>query len=117
MPFLHRASIPAVSVDQAFAAVQAPSDTALVDVRGVDEWAAGHAPVAHHVPLNQLGASSLPRATTLYVVCRSGNRSARAVEVLQRAGYNAHNVVGGMQAWARAGHPVVRDDGRAGMVV
>lgn len=107
-------SVPAVSVDQA---ASRPTVVALVDVRGADEWAAGHAADAMHVALDRLHPDALPQTTTLYVVCRSGNRSARAVEALRRAGYDAHNVTGGMNAWAAAGHPVVRGDGHPGVVI
>ncbi|ACZ30490.1 UBA/THIF-type NAD/FAD binding protein [Xylanimonas cellulosilytica DSM 15894] len=43
---------------------------------------------------------------TVYVVCRSGVRSARAASVLRAAGVDARDVVGGLDAWAReVGHP------------
>jgi rhodanese-related sulfurtransferase len=41
------------------------------------------------------------------VICRSGARSARAVEALNGAGRTTVNVGGGMLAWLDAGHPVV----------
>ncbi|MBK9178551.1 MAG: rhodanese-like domain-containing protein [Acidimicrobiales bacterium] len=90
----------------------------LVDVREPDEWHAGHAPGAVHVPLGQLGQrlGELPADTRLVMVCRSGNRSGRATDALVKHGYDAVNLVGGMQAWARAGLPVVTDDGGAGRV-
>lgn len=88
----------------------------LLDVRELDEWAAGHAPDAVHLPLGQVHPDALPAATTLLVICRSGGRSGKAVEVLQKAGYRARNVAGGMQAWAAAGLPIVRADGEPGTV-
>lgn len=78
----------------------------LLDVREADEWRSGHAPGAVHVPLGQLDPARLPEADTVYVICRSGNRSAMATQVLLAAGVDAHNVAGGMGAWARAGLPV-----------
>jgi rhodanese-related sulfurtransferase len=89
----------------------------LLDVREDDEWAAGHAPDAVHVALGRLRPDALPSARQLLLICRSGGRSAQATEVLRRAGYDAINVAGGMTAWAAAGLPVVRTDGRDGMVV
>jgi rhodanese-related sulfurtransferase len=44
----------------------------------------------------------------VYCICRSGNRSARVVDVLTAAGIDARNVAGGMQAWVAAGLPVAR---------
>jgi rhodanese-related sulfurtransferase len=40
-----------------------------------------------------------------------------AVRALRRAGYDAHNVIGGIGAWADAGHDVVRDGGGPGAVI
>jgi rhodanese-related sulfurtransferase len=106
--------IPTVTVDEA---ASPPEGVVLLDVRNDDEWAAGHAPGATHLPLGQLHPDALPDAPTLYVICRSGNRSGRAVEALTQAGYDAHNVTGGMGAWATAGHAIVRSDGSPGEVI
>lgn len=91
--------------------------TVLVDVREPDEWAAGHAPHAVHVPLAEVEAAAARLAgKEVLAVCRSGGRSARAAETLARAGIEVRNVAGGMAAWAAAGLPVVRDDGTPGAV-
>lgn len=89
----------------------------LLDVRETDEWAAGHAPGAVHVPLSEVSAAA-PRFADAEVlaVCRSGNRSAKATEALAAAGVRVRNVAGGMAAWMAAGLPVVRDDGSPGAV-
>lgn len=89
----------------------------LLDVREPAEWAAGHAPGAVHVPLDDVSAAA-PRFADAEVlaVCRSGNRSAKAAEALVAAGVKARNVAGGMTAWTAAGLPVVRDDGSPGAV-
>lgn len=89
-----------------------PAGYALLDVREADEWAAGHAPDAVHVPMGELPAriDDLPEGE-LVVVCRSGGRSARAVAWLNQAGFDAYNLQGGMKDWAAAGLPVVTDDG------
>lgn len=90
----------------------------LVDVRRAYEWDAGHAPAALHIPLDQLPGrhDELKGAQQVVMVCRSGSRSARATQWLRQQGYEAVNLDGGMQAWARAGGSVVRDDGSAGRV-
>ena len=100
-------------------AITTQADLRVVDVREDDEWAAGHAPGALHIPLDQLAArlGELDPTQALAVVCRSGNRSSRAVAVLTAAGLTAHNVDGGMTAWAAAGRPVTTDDGRPGRVI
>lgn len=89
----------------------------LLDVREPDEWSAGHAPDAVHVPLAEVEARALRFAgREVLAVCRSGGRSAKAAETLARAGIEVRNVAGGMTSWAEAGLPVVRDDGAPGAV-
>jgi rhodanese-related sulfurtransferase len=90
----------------------------LLDVREPEEWDAGHAPGARHIPLGQLPdrMGELESSGALVVVCRSGHRSALATEWLAAAGFDAANLVGGMQEWAHAGMPVETDDGSPGRV-
>jgi rhodanese-related sulfurtransferase len=88
----------------------------LLDVRELDEWAAGHAPGAVHVPLGQLDPATLPRDRVVVAICRSGNRSGTAARWLAAAGIDVRNLAGGMKAWAADGHPVRRDDGQPGTV-
>jgi len=102
------------NVDPARAKQLTESGATLLDVREDHEWKSGHAPGAVHVPLGQLDPASFPTDLTIIAVCRSGNRSSKAAEVLTSAGRDVVNLEGGMQAWARAGLPVVRDDGREG---
>jgi rhodanese-related sulfurtransferase len=96
-------------------------DTAfLLDVREPDEWTAGHAPDARHVPLGTLDAryaDELPTDRPIVAICRVGGRSQRAAATLRQAGYDVANLAGGMIAWAEAGKPVVTDDGATGTVV
>ena len=90
-----------------------PADAPLLDVREADEWAAGHAPTAQHLPMSELTArmGELPDDEPLYVICHSGGRSARVVAYLAGQGYPAVNVDGGMRAWSAQGRPVVADSG------
>jgi rhodanese-related sulfurtransferase len=94
-------------------AASVPDGAWLLDVREDDEWAAGHAPGATHIPLGDLGtrATEVPRDTTIYVICRSGGRSARATLALVGSGWDAVNVAGGMQDWAAASRPMITDSG------
>ncbi|MEU4492753.1 rhodanese-like domain-containing protein [Streptomyces sp. NBC_01410] len=92
----------------------------LLDVREPAEWQAGHAPGAVHLPLTALvtgaGLPAEAQARPVVVICRSGNRSRRAAELLQAHGVEAVDVMGGMQDWAEAGLPVVDSRGRNGTV-
>lgn len=109
---------PAVAeVEVADAAAFHRAGAVLLDVRGRDEWLAGHAPNAVHVPVDRVaGIAARLQGRRVLAVCRSGSRSAQAVTVLREAGVDVRNVAGGMTAWEAAGLPVVRDDGTAGVV-
>ncbi len=90
-----------------------PDGAFVLDVREPDEWAAGHVPGAQHIPVGQLSARSpeIPRAAEVYVICRSGVRSARAAQALAGAGWQAFNVDDGMRGWHAAGRPMTTDSG------
>jgi rhodanese-related sulfurtransferase len=94
-------------------AASVPDDVWLLDVREDDEWAAGHAPGARHIPLGELSARAgeVPQDQLIYVICRSGARSGRAAQALAGAGWRAVNVAGGMQDWAAAGRAMTTDSG------
>ena len=63
-----------------------------------------------HIELTELAirAGEIDRERPLLVYCRSGSRSAMAVAALRPAGYDAHNLAGGMLAWREAGLPVAQ---------
>ena len=90
-----------------------PAGVYLLDVRENDEWAAGHAPDAVHIPVGALNARSaeIPQDREVYVICRSGARSAYAAHSLAGAGWQAVNVSDGMTGWAVAGRPMVSETG------
>jgi rhodanese-related sulfurtransferase len=96
-----------------------PADAPLLDVREADEWAAGHAPTAEHLPMSELAGrlGEIPDNDPLYVVCRSGNRSARVTAYLVAQGYPALNVEGGMQQWAGQGREIVADGDRTPEII
>lgn len=74
----------------------------LLDVREVSEYEGGHIEGAVNAPLSSLDANQLsyPKDEPIYVICRSGNRSAQAASQLQDAGYTEiYDVSGGMMAW------------------
>jgi rhodanese-related sulfurtransferase len=87
-----------------------PEGATLLDVREDDEWVAGHAPDAVHVPMSAFleRLDQVPDGP-LAVVCRVGGRSAQVTAYLVGQGRDAVNVTGGMLAWEAAGRPVVAD--------
>jgi rhodanese-related sulfurtransferase len=94
-------------------AAEVPADILLVDVREPDEWTAGHAPGAMHIPLGQLGAryTEIPQDGRVYLICRAGSRSNQAALALAGAGWDVVNVSDGMTGWAAAGRPMTNESG------
>jgi rhodanese-related sulfurtransferase len=82
----------------------------MIDVCEPAEYAAGHPVGARNVPLGELEAArGLPtnKAVPLVLVCQSGARSARAVGLLRKAGYEkVQSLAGGLAAWREANLPV-----------
>jgi len=103
--------VPTVTVPELPAAL--PEGVTLLDVREPDEWAAGHAPEAVHIPMGDIAGrlNDLPSDNEVYVVCRSGGRSARVTAYLNANGWDAKNVDGGMQSWRAAGRSLTSDAG------
>ena len=101
-------SFPTISVAQLKPAVD--SGAYLLDVRTPAEFAEGHIASAINLPLDEVEgrASEVPADRPVYVICRSGNRSAQASTILKKAGRDVTNVGGGMNDWIAAGYPVTR---------
>jgi rhodanese-related sulfurtransferase len=108
--------VPSLGPAQAREAVDAGA--VMIDVRTTREWNAGHAPLARHVPLDQLTQKlgRVPRSGQVVVACRSGHRSRSASRQLVSAGYDVVNLSGGLRGWERAGLPLVDSRGRPGTV-
>ncbi|GAA2080096.1 rhodanese-like domain-containing protein [Streptomyces albiaxialis] len=89
------------------------AELTLIDVRTPGEYAGGHVPGAHNIPLDRLDEAedTLRLAAArgpLALVCASGNRSLTASRTLREAGIAAASVEGGTRGWADAGHPLDR---------
>lgn len=101
-------SFPTVSVSALNSAVR--SGAYVLDVRTPAEYAEGHIAGALNLPLDTLHAraAEVPADRPVYVICRSGARSAQASALLKEAGRDPRNVGGGMNDWVAAGFPVRR---------
>ena len=78
----------------------------VIDVRQMNEIAAGTVPRAEAVPLHTLPikVNELKREEKLVFICRSGARSAQACMFLQQQGFeNVFNLRGGMIGWVQNG--------------
>ncbi|MCI3278421.1 rhodanese-like domain-containing protein [Streptomyces cylindrosporus] len=88
----------------------------VVDVRTPGEYAGGHLPGAHNIPLDRLAEAADALAAvaargSLLIVCASGARSAKGCDQLAALGTAATTLEGGTGAWTAAGHPVERSTG------
>ncbi|MDF2606542.1 MAG: sulfurtransferase [Bacillales bacterium] len=79
-----------------------PDEVVIIDVRTIEEYNSGHIPEAKLYPLQTLEAQlgELDKEKEILVICRSGNRSQSASDILINNGFkNIYNVEGGMQSW------------------
>ena len=75
----------------------------LLDVRTGSEYYADHAPMAVHIPVDELPqrASELGQTDRVLCICQAGGRSQAAAEFLVSiGGHEIYNVMGGMSAWS-----------------
>jgi rhodanese-related sulfurtransferase len=98
--------VPEIDIDEL--ARLRDSGIVLVDVREPDEFEQSRVPGATLIPLADVPerVEEIPSDQRVYVICGSGPRSARAVDYLNRQGYDTVNVAGGTKAWVEAGLPV-----------
>lgn len=73
----------------------------IIDVREVNEVAAGKIPGAVNIPLGliEFRMHELDKSKEYIMVCRSGGRSGRATQFLESQGFNVINMTGGMLSW------------------
>ena len=85
----------------------------LIDVRESYEHAAGRIAGSRLIELGALSgqADTISRDEPVVFYCRSGARSAMATEAFAQAGYDAHNMAGGLLEWDAAGWPLEPGDG------
>lgn len=85
----------------------------LIDVREQMEFAGGRIAGASSLPLGELEErhQELDHSKPIYVMCRTGRRSAEAQKRLKALGFtNVINVAGGFEAWKKEKLPFERDD-------
>ncbi|MGB3291316.1 MAG: rhodanese family protein [Burkholderiaceae bacterium] len=83
----------------------------LIDIRAANEYAREHIAAARHAPIEDL-KSAAPLDATAGVIfhCRSGNRTRVNTQTLSAcAACEAYVLDGGLDAWKKAGLPVVTD--------
>ena len=104
--------VPSITVEELKEKQDRGEEITLLDVREPHEWAISQLPGSVTIPLGALPQrfSELKRdGGDLVVYCRSGSRSAQAVQFLRQRGYTgAKNLVGGINHWAEAIDPSMR---------
>jgi rhodanese-related sulfurtransferase len=98
-----------ITVDEL--AVRMEAGAVLLDVREANEIAQVRVPGIVAIPLGDVPhrIEDIPEGDELYVICRSGARSARACEIIMASGRRAVNVAGGTIAWVESGRRTESD--------
>lgn len=97
-----------VSVEQARALIREQgAELRVIDVRTPREFEGGHLPGAVNIDVQdgdfRRRVSEHPKDEAVLVYCRSGNRSARAVEIMTELGFqNILEMKAGWRAWPDA---------------
>lgn len=90
-----------ISMAQGLSRMESDTDYILLDVRRADEFAAGHIPGAVNLPNEEIGTADIPslpnKTQTIYIYCRSGNRSKQAADKLVALGYTSIIEFGGIK--------------------
>jgi rhodanese-related sulfurtransferase len=98
---------------QQLAALLAEGEIQLIDVRQQAEHLAGRIAGGRLIELDRLAgaAQSIDPNRPVVFYCRTGARSALACQAFRQAGYDAHNLAGGLLAWVGCGLALEPADG------
>lgn len=99
-------NVPEISVNEL--AQKLLNGAFLVDVRELDEWLAERVPEVPLIPIGEITdrLADFPKEGEVFIICRSGARSATACQFLRSNDVNAINVAGGTLAWIASGEAV-----------
>ncbi len=97
-----------VGVEQLRQKCAAGAAMQLVDVRSVSEYGTGHVPGAVNIPLEQVESRLGDLGENpIVLICKSGQRARMAAGLLAPCRKDVSVLAGGIDAWRRAGHPVI----------
>lgn len=107
--------IKTVSVQELCEQLETDEQSVLIDLRCPEDFALGHIPQAHNIPLGSMSFTQLlaewsreAEGKPIYFICQSGTRSQRVIDELNQYGFfGAQCVSGGMVAWQALGLPLV----------
>jgi len=107
-------SYTSLTVNGAKALIQENPDLIVLDVRTRAEYEISHLQNAILIPVSELPnrLAELDKDKKILVYCKTGIRSAIASEILVNNGFGSvYNMIGGIDAWIKAGYPVVLGGG------
>ncbi|MFO7618946.1 MAG: rhodanese-like domain-containing protein [Thermoplasmata archaeon] len=85
----------------------ASNDPFLLDIRGAEDYAAGHIPTAVNVPFKEVflkdNIKKLPDDEQIVVVCYTGHTASQITALLNVNGYNGIALKFGFESWADGG--------------
>jgi rhodanese-related sulfurtransferase len=89
----------------------------IIDVRGKDDYEAGHIGEARHVPAAEVTAQAAElkkwRDKPIVTYCETGEKSAKAASELVKLGFaHAFNLAGGLERWRRDNMPLIKGRGK-----
>jgi rhodanese-related sulfurtransferase len=103
-----------ISVEEAHAMLAKDSTIVVLDVRTPEEYTGslGHIEASVLIPVQELksrvGELEKYKGKTIFAVCRTGNRSGKACDLLSKQGFAVVNVDGGMTKWNEKNFPVAK---------
>jgi hydroxyacylglutathione hydrolase len=107
-------TVPQVTAAQA-KALWEKGEATILDVRGADEYRAGHIPGALNIHAGRVmnHLNRIPKDRPVVVHCLGGDRSSTAISALMGAGFsNLINLTGGIRAWQQEGFPIEKGSSR-----
>lgn len=97
------ASWQSISPEEAYDRLKNEEGIFLLDVRTAEEWKEGHIPGSFNIPVDNvadgIAAQPVNHDDTIFIYCRSGNRSKTAANALIAAGYTNVYDLGGIGDW------------------
>ena len=103
-------NVPAIQAEELKQRLDAGEDLYLLDVREEDEFEISNIG-GHLIPLPELPerVQELDASREIIALCKMGTRSAKAVQLLRKAGFpHVRSLTGGIHAWSDRVDPKVR---------
>jgi len=103
----HEANL--ITVEELARHLEDSSELLLLDVRTKEEYEEGHLPGARNMDFLSedflMQVEQLPKDQAIYIYCRSGNRSAKAADLMRKAGFRQlYDMEGGYLKWEEEKH-------------